>query len=97
MDRLFAGVDADIICYGHHHPLSDLTGRARYFNPGSLGCSIEPVARFAVLTVAADGTYRLEKRAVPYDKRPVIAELFKRQVPGRRFITEAFFGVPLPG
>ncbi|MEA3310436.1 MAG: metallophosphoesterase family protein [Chloroflexota bacterium] len=97
LDELFAGVDADIICYGHHHPPSDLTGRARYFNPGSLGCAVEPVARFAVLTVTRDGTYQLEKRAVPYDKRLVVAELFKRQVPGWQFIAKAFFGVSLPG
>ncbi len=93
MDQLFAGVAADIICYGHHHPPSDLTGRTRYFNPGSLGCSVEPVARFAVLTVATDGTYRLEKRAVPYNKKAIISELFARQVPGRQFIAKAFFGV----
>ena len=96
MERLFKSVEADIICYGHHHPFSDLSGRARYFNPGSLGCNSEPVARFALLEVAKEGTYRLMRRAVPYNQELVVAELVKRQVPGWEFIVETFFGVEVP-
>src|SRR4051794_14470441 len=37
LDELFAGHEADIIFYGHHHPSADHQGRARYVNPGALG------------------------------------------------------------
>src|ERR1044071_4317683 len=45
LDELFAGVRADVIFYGHHHLAADHTGRARYINPGALGCGPEAVAR----------------------------------------------------
>lgn len=93
LDRMFAGQTADLVFYGHHHPVSDITGRARYVNPGSLGCFPEPLARFAVLEIAAHGGYMLEKRAVPYDITEVLRELTRRRVPAREHIYRAFFGV----
>ncbi len=93
LDRLFGRCSADLVFYGHHHPPSDLTGRARYVNPGSLGVSREPLARYVVLEVGEDGRYTLEKRAVPYDNRSVLRELTRREVPARDFIYRVFFGV----
>jgi len=93
LDRVFAGLTADLVFYGHHHPISDITGRARYVNPGSLGCSPEPLARFAVLEIAAHGRYTLEKRAAPYDNTELLQELTRRRVPARDHIYRGFFGV----
>jgi len=93
LDRIFGGYTSDLVFYGHHHPASDITGRARYVNPGSLGCFQKPLARFAVLEIAAHGGYTLEKRAVPYDNTDLLQELTRRRVPARDYIYRAFFGV----
>jgi predicted phosphodiesterase len=91
LDTIFEQDQADLICYGHHHPASDLTGRARYVNPGALGCSPTATARF--LTVAfADGAYVLERHAVPYDPTDLVRQFEERDVPARAFIRAAFFG-----
>ncbi|MGC9398743.1 MAG: metallophosphoesterase family protein [Anaerolineae bacterium] len=92
LDAMFAGCHADLVFYGHHHPPADHTGRARYINPGALGCSVDGRARFVLLHVAEDGTYRLEKRTVLYNRQAVLQDLERRRVPGQAFISEAFFG-----
>jgi len=94
LDALFAGDSAQIVFYGHHHPASDLTGRARYVNPGSLGCYREPLARFALLTTRRAGAYTLEQRAVPYDDTALFQELERRAVPERDFIRRVFLPRP---
>lgn len=91
-DELFAGVDADLVCYGHDHTPADMQGQRRYLNPGSLGCAWEPVARFVVLDVAPNGTLLLTMHAVPYDDAPLSAAFEARQVPEREFLARAFFG-----
>ena len=73
---------------GHNHNFSDLKGRARYVNPGSLGCAAQPVARYTV--VAFDrGGYRLEHRSVPYDDQELFDAFESRpwDFPERQFIT----------
>lgn len=91
LDRLFAQEQTDLVFYGHDHRASDCMGRARYVNPGALGCHTEPVARF-VLLECAQGCYRLEHRAVPYDNTALFAEFERRKVPDREFICRVFFG-----
>lgn len=91
LDRLFAGEHAALVCYGHHHPASDLTGSARYVNPGALGCSSEPLTRFLLVTFTA-GAYRLEHRAAPYNPAPLFRAFAERAVPERDFIVRTFFG-----
>lgn len=86
LDRLFAAYASPLLFYGHHHPFADHTGRARYVNPGSLGCHSAPVARYALVETWPDGRYTLEHREVPYDAAPLFAELERRQVPGRDFL-----------
>ncbi|HEX5727089.1 MAG TPA: metallophosphoesterase family protein [Longimicrobiaceae bacterium] len=87
-EALFPGEAGEIVFYGHHHPFSDLQGRARYVNPGSLGCSREAVARFAVLE--AGDPYRLTFHAVPYDPAPLVAEFRRKGVPEAEFILRNF-------
>ncbi len=48
LDEMFASHDADLLFYGHDHGASDVEGRARYVNPGSLGCCSQAVARYCL-------------------------------------------------
>jgi predicted phosphodiesterase len=94
MDGLFAQYPSErssLFFYGHNHNFSDLQGRARYVNPGSLGCAAGPVARYAVVEFDRGG-YRLEHRSVPYDDRELFDAFERRQVPERHFIYRAFLG-----
>jgi putative phosphoesterase len=92
LDPLFARQYADVVFYGHDHAASDVHGRGRYVNPGSLGCLTEPVARFVVLDINQDGAYTLVKHAVPYDDRALLRALAERNVPERDVIRRSFFG-----
>ena len=91
LDRMFAMHQAALIFYGHHHPQSDQRGRARYVNPGSLGCHRQPIARYCVVEFHR-GQYRVEHRGVPYDDRELLSAFEQRGVPEREFIYRAFFG-----
>ena len=91
LDVLFTPIDADLIFYGHHHPFADVVGRARYINPGSLGCGDTAVARFTVVDFQSSG-YHVQHRAVAYDDAPLAAAFKARQVPERAFLNKIFFG-----
>ncbi|HYH12432.1 MAG TPA: metallophosphoesterase family protein [Thermomicrobiales bacterium] len=90
LDEVFGDAEVDVVFYGHHHPRCDLTGRARYINPGSLGCHTEPVARFAVLEVERDGAWSVAFHQAPYDPTPVLEALEARDVPDRELIRKGF-------
>ncbi len=90
-----AGPTPDVVFYGHHHPQSDLVGPSsgiRYVNPGALGCSHEPLARFAVLRVDVDGAWDVTHHAVPYDVDALMHAYDELDVPERDLIRAAFFG-----
>lgn len=91
LDPLFAGYRADLACYGHHHAASDVRGRARYVNPGSLGCYTAPLARFVTLDLSEE-VYTLTAHAAPYDDTDLLWAFDERQVPDRAFIRRTFFG-----
>jgi hypothetical protein len=84
---------ADVVFYGHHHPPSDLVGKARYINPGAAGCSHDDLARFTLITIDAEGILHIEHRAVTYDRARLLHDIEHRQMPGREEILPAFFGV----
>lgn len=92
LDRLFAGETSRLICYGHHHPPDDQQGRARYINPGALGCSTDGLARYALLEFDGRGGAAVRHRAVPYDVETVFRAFEERQVPERETIRRIFFG-----
>lgn len=92
LDRLFAAVRGQIVFYGHHHPTSDLTGRARYVNPSALGCGPEPLARFVGVECGPRGRFTIHHHAVPYCQEEVFKAFERRQVPARKEIYRAFFG-----
>lgn len=91
LDEAFAPYPGDLIFYGHHHPFSDLQGRARYINPGSLGCAPTAVARYSVVEIAPEGA-SVRHRAVPYADAALSHAFAQRAVPEREFINRAFFG-----
>lgn len=91
LDRVFANYATPLIFYGHHHPFSDIQGRARYINPGSLGCASTSVARYTSLEIL-DGMYTIRHHQVPYEDAPLYHAFEQRQVPERAFIYRAFFG-----
>lgn len=91
LDELFTDVRAETIFYGHHHPAADHTGRARYINPGSLGCGPESVARFTVVDLDRNDGLTIHHDAVPYDRSPLHAALVNRDLPDHEFLRSAFF------
>ncbi len=90
LDPLYAHYKADLLFYGHNHAASDVQGQGRYVNPGSLGCFHEPIARFVILTIDADGLYDLTTHAVPYDDTAFLHAFDERNVPDRLFIRHSF-------
>ena len=90
LDRMFGSLDSDIVFFGHTHHGVDLEGRARYVNPGSVGCHSEPVARFAILEVGEKG-FEIVKHQVEYDDSSVFRDLVARDVPDRDNIMRSFF------
>ena len=80
-----------LIFYGHNHAFSDVQGRGRYINPGSVGCQKEAVARYVVADFAG-GKYNLAYRDVVYDDTAFAKAFEVRTVPERNFICSAFFG-----
>jgi len=91
MARLFAALDAEAIFYGHDHMQSDVVGKARYVNPGSLGCFVRAEARYCIVDIR-DGQMTVIQHRVPYDDAPLAKAFVQRDVPDRVFIVRTFFG-----
>jgi predicted phosphodiesterase len=88
---LFQLHTSTLVFFGHDHRSWNLTGGATHFvNPGALGCSREPMARFAFVEVATRGTYTLSFHAAAYDPDPLFRALETRRVPARDFIRRTF-------
>ncbi len=90
LDPVFSA-NADLYFYGHDHRASDIQGRARYLNPGSLGCSETPSARYLMVTISTRSVL-IEPRQVPYDDVPLFQAFESKQVPEKEFIYKRFFG-----
>ncbi len=92
LDWLFGSYKSDIIFYGHHHPPSDVSGMARYVNPGSLGCYEKPMARLVEMNIHEDGQFTLAHHALLYNDIRLLDAFEDRRVPERDFLYQAFFG-----
>lgn len=90
LDPLYAHYGADLVFYGHNHAPSDVRGKGRYINPGSLGCFHDPVARFVSLAVEDNGTCEITKHAVLYDDTAFLQAFDDRAVPDRALIRQSF-------
>ena len=95
LDALFGhmdlGMDVDLVFYGHDHRESDMMGKARYLNPGSLGCYNEATARYLILEIDEGSEYRITRHIVPYDDGSIFVELERHKVPARETIRQSFF------
>jgi predicted phosphodiesterase len=88
---LFQLPTSTLVFFGHDHRPWNVTGGSTHFvNPGSLGCSRDPVARFLILEVEAGGNWAISFRGAPYDPDPVFRALEDRRVPARDFIRRTF-------
>ncbi len=91
MDRTFSLVNSPVVFHGHDHRQSDMQGRLRYINPGSLGCSKEAVARYysvdlSPLAMTVDHLF------IPYDRTGLYQAFEQKDVPERQLIQQVFFG-----
>lgn len=88
---LFQMPTSTLVFFGHDHRSWNVAAGATHFvNPGSLGCSHEPLARFALLEVESGGSYTFSFHSAPYDPQPVFRALDMRRVPARDFIRQTF-------
>jgi|SRR5699024_6880358 len=94
MNLLFKNYDADLICFGHHHPLHYFKGSDQtYLNPGSLGCTWgEPAAPYAIVTVE-NNNIDIQLKKATYANKEFLRSYEKLQVPEREFILNAFHGM----
>jgi predicted phosphodiesterase len=91
LDALFVPHHGALVFYGHDHAASDLQGRGRYINPGSLGCFTAPLARFVILALGSQGAHTLTHHSVPCDDAALLRAFAERDVPEREFIQRVFF------
>ncbi len=91
LDDMFGQPHGSIVFFGHHHARSDTQGKARYINPGSLGCHPEAVARYAIARYQ-DGLVDVQHHSVTYNDRGLFKAFEDRDVPEREFIYKVFFG-----
>lgn len=92
MEKLFTGQMEKLICFGHHHPQHFFSNnKTIYLNPGALGCTAEPMAPYAIVSVGRQGIdIKIEKAA--YDNRQFLLSYEKLKVPEREFILKVFHG-----
>ena len=91
LDAVFISLEAQLVFFGHDHASADVQGRARYVNPGSLGCCEEALARYCIAEFSRC-RYKIEHHAVPYDDTALLQAFERQQVPERAFIYRAFLG-----
>ena len=96
LDVIFADyLDADLILYGHTHIVSHMQGQTRYINPGSVGCTLTPVAPCLTIRLT-DGVFEAQQHYIPYDDTAVLRAFDERDVPERDFLRERFYGGRFP-
>ena len=94
VSSLFQMPTSTVVFFGHDHRSWNVTGGSTHFvNPGALGCSPEPVARFVVVEVESGGRYAISFHGAPYDPDPVFRALDMRRVPARDFIRRTFLPI----
>ncbi|SHG18288.1 metallophosphoesterase family protein [Ornithinibacillus halophilus] len=93
MDSLFEPYDADLICFGHHHPRHYFRGdKKTYLNPGSLGCQHDAIAPYAIVNIERNA-FSIDIREVPYNKIDFLREFEKQNIPEKEFILKTFYGI----
>jgi len=90
---MFAGVDSDIIVYGHDHARNICKSDKLYINVGSLGCPSwdRNIARAGVLKIEK-GNATIEPVDVPYDADEVVSQIEALDYPDADNIVKYFYG-----
>ena len=91
--NMFAGVDSDIILYGHDHARSICKSDKLYINVGSLGCPARDrnIARAGVLRIEK-GNVTIEPVDVSYDADKVVCQIEAIHYPDAENIIRYFYG-----
>lgn len=92
LEKIFADHPADLIGFGHHHPLHFFrNGQTIYLNPGALGCSAKPAAPYAIVEIKEE---KIEPRLheAAYDNTAFLQSYEVLGVPEREFILKVFHG-----
>jgi len=94
LEKMFAGIKADIILYGHDHRRWICTGNRLYGNVGSLGCPARDgnIGRAGILTIE-NGMADLQPLEVVYDVQSVIHAIDEIKYPDAENIKKYFYGV----
>jgi len=89
---LFHDYRANLVCFGHHHPVHLFRTTTKVFlNPGSLGCNHEPLARYGIGNFNL-GSISIELKEVQYDNTEFLNQYKKLQVPDYKAILKIFYG-----
>lgn len=93
MEQLYKDVSAQLIGFGHHHPLHYFKGKNKtYLNPGALGCNEKSLAPYAIVDIK-DDEFTIELKAAEYDRTNFIQTFETLKVPESDLILQAFFGI----
>ena len=94
LSAMFAGVNSDIIIYGHDHARNICKGDKLYINVGSLGCPSRDrnIARAGVLRIE-NGEAAIDPIDVTYDADSVIRQINAINYPDADTIKRNFFGL----
>lgn len=91
MQRMYGDYEADVICFGHHHPVHLFEDQLKqYFNPGALGVAKDNLARFGILEYGESGLL-IKPMAVPYDKQAFMEDMERAEVPQREIMWRLFY------
>ncbi|SET96964.1 metallophosphoesterase [Paenibacillus sp. NFR01] len=94
LERQYAGHQARLVVFGHHHVVHHFTnGRRTFFNPGALGCahSDRPVAAYGIVTIDGD-LVSAEVIEVVYDQTDLLRAYAELDVPDNTQILRIFHG-----
>ncbi|MCM3759000.1 metallophosphatase family protein [Sporosarcina aquimarina] len=92
LTSLYQDSEAELICFGHHHPLHFFESKTTtYLNPGSLGCNSKPIAPYTIVDILQN-QIRVSFEEVSYDNTSFLSSYDLLQVPDREFILKAFHG-----
>jgi len=92
LDALIDRHSSLLVFHGHRHKASDVKGKVRYVNPGSLGCWHKPAARYAIARFHK-GKVTIQHKAVPYDQQELLAGFSARKVPDRELLLSSYFAL----
>lgn len=91
MQSLYGSYEADVICFGHHHPEHVFHDDTKhYFNPGALGVARDDLARYGILEWDETG-FAIHPQSVRYDKRAFLETMERNDVPQRDVMFRLFY------